>query len=110
MNLGDVGQRLRAPLVAGPYNSPGEPDWDAAVLSDPISCELQPLSSDEVVADAQRVEGRWTLFLGPEVDLLPTDRWVQAGLTYEVDGQPEGWRVRGEAHHQEARLKLVTGG
>lgn len=109
MILHDRGDRLRAPLVPGPYNATEVPDWDNAT---PVTypSELQPVSSTELVDDQQRVEGRWRLFLPSYADILPVDRWLQNGVTYEVDGQPAVWRTRGAIHHIEALLRRITGG
>lgn len=109
MILNDSGERLRALTAPGPYNAPDVADWSAAVAVT-YPCELQPVSSAELVDDQQRVEGRWLLFLPASADILPTDRWRQAGVTYEVDGEPGVWRARGRTHHVEARLKRVRGG
>jgi hypothetical protein len=106
--LSDSGERLRAPTAPGPYNSPDVPDWTAAVAV-AYPCDLQPVSSTELVDDQQRVEGRWRLFLPAGADILPTDRWRQDGLTYEVDGEPAAWRSRGRAHHLEVQLKRWRG-
>lgn len=108
ISLRDSGQRVRAPVIGGSYGSQVF-DWPNAVLSNPIPCELQPLSSDEQIDDQQRVEGRWTLFLPADADLLATDRWKQAGVTYEVDGIPKVWRHNGAIHHIEARVKRFEG-
>lgn len=110
MLLSDTVTRRRAPLVAGPYGN-SQRDWPNAT-SVTYPAEVQPVSSTEDVVNQQRTVTRWRMFLGPAADLEATDRieWDDGtGVgTYEVDGQVEGWKRRGQPHHLEAVLMRVT--
>lgn len=108
MVLYDTVTRRRAALVAGPYGSQTL-DWPNAT-SVVYRAEVQPVSSTEDVVNQQRTVTRWRLFLGPDADLLATDRIEWDGGTFEVDGEVERWKRRGVLHHLEAVLMRVQGG
>lgn len=66
--------------------------------------EVQPLSAAEDVSDQDRLETRWRLWLYPKADLVPTDRVVWDGQTYEVIGDIEVWKQKGRVHHKKVIL------
>jgi hypothetical protein len=100
---------LRAPLVT---DSKGNQirDWPNAVTVGPWRGWFQPVSSDEITLNEQRVVSRWRLFAEPAATLLSTDRPVWDGKTFQVDGEVQMWDDRRGAHdHSESFLRLVTG-
>lgn len=100
---------VRAPLVSGSYGGTVR-NWGAATTTSGVPAFVQPQTSSEQVADAQRVVTRWRIFLGPYADLEPTDRVVYGGDTFDVDGDVETHRgMSGGDHHLEALLMKVTG-
>lgn len=99
---------VRAPIIAGPYNS-NEFDWSAATRVS-VRAEVQPLSSSEDMVGQDRTLTRWRVFLPPTADLVYTDRVEHDGATYEVDGDVERHKLRGILHHLEAVLQKVSGG
>ena len=109
MRLPHLVDIVRAPLVAGSYGSLTR-NWGAATTTAGVPAFVQPQSSDEQVADAQRVVTRWRLFLGPYADLEPADRVTWNEVTFEVDGDVEQHQAaNGATHHLEALLLKVTG-
>lgn len=108
MRLPHVVSVTRAPLVSDGKGGVF-PDWPNAVTSSTPAAWVQPVSSDEQSLNEDRVVARWKIFLPPAVDLLPTDRLVWDGETYQVDGEVQLWDV-GRPHHHEAFLLRVIGG
>ncbi|GAB7039706.1 MULTISPECIES: phage head completion protein [Catenuloplanes] len=108
MQLRDRITRLRAPLIADGYGNQG-PDWPAAVTA-VLRASVQPASSTEDVVDEQRTVTRWRVWLPRTADLLATDRIEWDGQTYEVEGDVEHWKDRGQLHHLEAVMIKVTQG
>lgn len=108
MRLHDTVDRLRAPLVGGPYGNQTR-DW-ANATSVTYPAEVQPVSSTEDVVNQQQTITRWRLFLGPTADLEATDRIEWDGDTYEIDGDVERWKRRGAPHHLEAVLMRAEQG
>lgn len=111
MRLPHLVDIVRAPLVAGAYGSQTS-SWATATTTVDVAAYVQPQSSSEQVADAERVTTRWRIFLGPTADLVATDRVVWNGTTFEVDGDVETHHRApgGGVHHLEALLSKVTGG
>lgn len=110
---GDTVTRLRAPTTTGPDGAPLQ-NWKAAEASwnkvDYSGGSFQPLGSTEDVAAQQRTESTHKWFAPADADVLPTDRVRFAGNDYQVDGQPELWRINGTDHHLEVLCFRVQGG
>jgi hypothetical protein len=102
---------VRAAVVVGPYGSTDVLDWAAATTTAGVAAFMQPQSSEEQVADAERVTTRWRLFLAATADLKATDRVVWSLQTFEVDGDVEAHQgMSGATRHKEALLRRVTMG
>lgn len=108
MLLYDKVTRLRADEIDDGYGNKTI-DWENADSVE-YPAEVQPLSSTEDVADQQRTDTRWRLWLGPAADLVATDRIEWDGEIYEVEGDVERWKQRGQLHHLKAVLMKVTQG
>ncbi|MEV1321960.1 hypothetical protein AB0J14_38430 [Micromonospora arborensis] len=109
MRLRDQIVRVRAPLIGGSYGNQDR-DWGNAQPGVEYPADVQPVSSTEDVVNQQQTVTRWRLFLGPDADLLATDRVVWDGATYEVDGDVERWKRRGRLRHLQAVLMRVEQG
>lgn len=73
-------------------------------------CSVQPLGTDELLSDVDRVITRWKLYAPADVNLTSTDAVESNGLLYEVDGDPQIWAdVRGVPHHLTCLLRRATG-
>lgn len=114
MHFHDTVTRLRAPNSTGPDGAEIPGDWDntpdEALDKTDYPCEFQPLSSTENVVAQQRVESTHRAFLPAGADVLATDRLRFNGVDYQVDGDPERWRIRGREHHIEVLCFRVQGG
>ena len=110
---GDTVTRLRTPTVTGPDGVPVI-DWDSAEAGwskvDYTGCSFQPLASSEDVVAQQRTDSTHKVFLTAGADVLATDRLRFDALDYQVDGDPEQWRIRGVDHHLEVLCFRITGG
>lgn len=115
MNLGqDTVTRLRAPVIPGPDDEPiidwdNTPDDDLDKVEYPGS-SFQPLSSNENLVAQQRTESTHRWFAPAGADVVATDRVRFNGLDYQVDGEPERWRIRNREHHVEVLCFRITGG
>lgn len=106
---------------------PGGTSWNGDPLPPtdygPYPAAVNPLSSteDDTYTSDQLI-GRYQLILpavlpglgsadgdttGP--DLVGTDTIGWRGQTWQLDGNPRRYRVRGREHHQEATMLLVQG-
>lgn len=108
MLLRDTVTRLRGTAGTGSYGS-DEIDWSSPTELD-MSCEFQPMTTDEEVALQQRTESFWRVFLPAGADVLATDRLRFDGVDYEIDGEPRRWRMNGREHHVELVVTRVVGG
>lgn len=110
----EVITRLRAPDVTGPDGAtiPGSWSTVAEIALGKLNYlgELQPLSSTEDVVGKQRTESTHKAFLPGGADVLPTDRLRFQGVDYQVEGEPERFRIRGIEHHLEVFCFRVRGG
>ena len=92
---GETVTRLRGTAQVDPYS--GEPDgisWDAPDSLDIPGCAFDPGGSQEPTADGRSsVITRPTVLAAFGSDILPGDRLVVRGKTYEVEGDPA------EYHH-----------
>ncbi len=116
MNLGgDLVTRLRAPDVAGPDGATIPGNWSTVTEPQLLKVDypgssFQPMSSDESIVAQQRTRSTHRAFLPAGADVLVTDRLRFDGLDYQVDGQPERWRINGIEHHLEVLVFRVSGG
>jgi hypothetical protein len=110
---GDLVTRLRAPVAAGP-DGLSIPNWKAAEATwskvDYPNSSFQPLGSTEDVVAQQRAESTHKWFAPAGADVVATDRLRFGGLDYQVDGDPERWRIDGREHHLEVLCFRITGG
>lgn len=103
------GQRLRATTVTNARND------DVLSWANPSSVtisnvRLQPISVEEIreTRTGEVVTHRLLCPVGS--DILRNDRWVQSGVTYEVDGDGLTFTSpSGAAEHMEVRLRRVLG-
>lgn len=73
-------------------------------------CNMQMVSSTEVVDGRDQVVSRWRLAGPPDMGLTHTSRVRYRGVLYEVDGDVgELGSFGGLLDHTEAFLKVVTG-
>ncbi|WP_431980010.1 hypothetical protein [Streptomyces qinglanensis] len=73
-------------------------------------CNMQPMSSTEVIEGKAQVITRMRLAGPPDMGLTATSRVRHAGVTYEVDGRPGVHHSYGAVlDHTEAILMEVTG-
>lgn len=71
---------------------------------------LQPLKSEEIRPGFTGEIVTHRLLAPYQSDILYRDRWVQGGVTYEVDGSPEQHNSpTGAAQHDEVYLRRVVG-
>jgi hypothetical protein len=100
---------LRAPLVAGPYNS-SDRDWANAVSHVEPAARARQLNTSEDVVNQERVVTRAKVVLFPGADILVTDRVTWRGQTWEVEGLPNQVNDGGgRAHHVTVLLTWVKG-
>lgn len=109
MRFRDTVTVVRAGTTTPPDGGDPIPNWATATTVD-YPGEFQPLSSTENVVAQQRTDSTHRAFLPAGADVKTTDRLRHLGLEYEVDGQPERWRIRGRDHHLEVFCFRVTGG
>lgn len=107
MKLRDTAVRLRAPVTAGYGGQTQQPDWANAVEKT-LKVAVQPISSEEETDQRQTTITRWRMFVGPDDDILATDRFRWAGRVLEVDGDVGQWRRGRGLHHLEVVLKAVS--
>lgn len=74
-----------------------------------VPAVVQPADTSENVIDRDSVVTRYRLFCGPDVDIVPTDRVVWNGTTFDVDGDVEQHSRKGVPHHLEAYLRSTSG-
>ena len=73
-------------------------------------CNMQPMSSTEVIEGRAQTITRMRLAGPPDMGLKATSRVRFQGVTYEVDGEPGVHRsIAGLLDHTEAILMEVTG-
>lgn len=73
-------------------------------------CNMQPVSSTEVVDGRDQVITRWRLAGPPDMGLTAQSRVRFRGVLYEVDGEPgDHGSFAGLLDHTEAFLKVVSG-
>lgn len=91
---GETVTRLRGTPAFNNYSDePDGTDWNAPDSLDIPGCGFNPGQSSEPVQDARNA-----VVTQPEVyapagsDVLPGDRLVVRGVTYEVDGRPADYR------------------
>ncbi|GAB2732752.1 hypothetical protein [Streptomyces bullii] len=92
----------------------GEDDYGADqyedVERDVPDCNMQPVSSTEVVDGKDQVVTRWRLAGPPGMGLTAQSRVRYRGVLYEVDGEPgELGSFGGLLDHTEVFLKVVSG-
>lgn len=114
MQLGqDLVTRLRAPSSTGPDGLPVA-NWKSAESTwskvDYPGSSFQPLGSTEDVVAQQRTESTHKWFAPAGADVVATDRLRFGGLDYQVDGDPERWRIGGREHHVEVLCFRIVGG
>lgn len=114
MRFRDTVTRLRAPNITGPDGATIPGNWSSVtegqLLKVDYPAEFQPLGSTEDVVAQQRTESTHKVFMPDNADVLPTDRIRFLGVDYQVDGQPELWRMGGRSHHLEVLIFRVQGG
>lgn len=108
--MNDTVQVLRAPVVEDAYHSQTR-NWSAATVVATGLAAVQPGFSDENSDDRQTTISTWRL-ISDSTDLygiLPTDRILWQGKTFEVDSEASMWRWRNADHHIEVNLREVHG-
>lgn len=116
MKLGDdLVTRLRAPNVTGPDGAEIPGNWSTVTEPQLLKVNypgssFQPLSSAESIVAQQRTKSTHRAFLPAGADVLVTDRLRFDGLDYQVDGQPERWRIGGIEDHVEVLCYRIAGG
>jgi hypothetical protein len=103
--------RLRAPYVTDEYgNESSTRDWSQAVSLAITPCTVQPLTGGETLGERDARTKRWSLYAPPLVDVLPTDRIVHQGATYEIKGEVRQWvGASGRLDHTHIELEKVDG-
>lgn len=99
--------RLRGTEVAGPYGGT-EISWTSPAQAT-LAAEVFSPVSDEDVALAQRVEAQYVVQVSPDADVLPVDRIVWLGDTYEVASGVDKLAARGKTHQQKFLMKRFMG-
>ncbi len=99
---------LTRPAPTAGYGGRDEFNWATASVRS-VQGVFQPETSTEDTEDRQVVVSRWRLFLPPDVAIRAVDRVRYAGASYEVDGDPEVWKHRGQPDHVEVLVRRVTG-
>lgn len=99
--------RLRAPLTTDGKGNQIR-DW-ATATSASFAGWIQPVSSDELTLNQERIVSRWRLFAEPSADVISTDRISWGGKTFQVDGEIQAWDAGSGVHHYEGFLRSVSG-
>ncbi|MGW5737015.1 MULTISPECIES: phage head completion protein [Streptomyces] len=87
----------------------GNETWTPTPV-DVSGCNVQPMSSTEVIEGKAQVVTRWRLAGPKDLGLKASDRVQFDGRTFEVDGDPGVHRsFGGVLDHTEAILMEVTG-
>lgn len=86
--------RLRAPLAADPYSGEATArDWANAASASIMGCAINPgESSESRTVNREQITTSPTLYAPFGSDVLPSDRIVAEGVTWEVDGRGGQWR------------------
>lgn len=108
LRLHDKLNIVRAPLITNEHGNQ-VPDWLNVTRQFGVPADVQPDTTTEQAADRQTTVTRWRIWLPAGTDVLVTDRLEWAGLTLEVDGEPDRWRRRSVAHHVELLARRVEG-
>lgn len=110
---GETIVRLRAPVLEERDRYGGAVrDWDNAVRVEIDGCAVSPRFTPEDTANGrQGVIIGLTIYAPPAADVVPTDRIVVRGDTYDIDGQPGDWTnpYDGRSRGVEFALKRVEG-
>lgn len=102
--------RLRAVTVGDGRHGGSARDWPNATATVIDGVSVQPFATAESTLDAAYVADRLRVFASPGTDLLPTDRVVFDGVTYEVDGGAQPWHdLAGREDHVELVIKRLAG-
>jgi hypothetical protein len=104
---GDTVDILRATGTTDRYGNTLPASWSTH-LND-VPAVVQPANSSENVVDRDTIVTRYRIHLGPDVDIVPTDRVAWNGVTFDVDGDLERHSRKGTPHHIEAFLRASTG-
>lgn len=84
--------RQRATTTTDRYNN-SVPDWTTPETVTLTARGVEPTSSTEDDRDGrQAVITGYRVYLDSGADVLPSDRVVLRGVTYEVNGTPADWR------------------
>lgn len=91
---GETVTRLRGTLTGDPYSGIDSAiSWTSPASRAIPGCGFDPGTSDEPTQDARNaVITRPTVYAPTGSDVLPGDRLVVRGITYEVKGNPAAWR------------------
>lgn len=88
---GETVTRLRATVTTDSTNST-QYDWTSPAHLDIPGCAFDPGSSSEPLETGRTaVITQPTVYAPAGSDVLPADRMVVRGVTYEVDGRPASW-------------------
>lgn len=92
--FGETVTRLRATPATDPYSGEATGlDWSSPSSLTIEGCGFNPGQSSEPLQDARNaVITQPEVYAPPGSDVLPGDRLVVRGVTYEVDGRPAAWR------------------
>jgi hypothetical protein len=102
--------RVRASEVTDGRHGGRARDWKTADTEVIIGCNVQPFATAESTLQAAYVADRLRVFAPPGTDLLPTDRVIYDGVTFEVDGSAQRWHdFSGQEHHIELVIKRLAG-
>jgi hypothetical protein len=103
--------RLRAPYASDRYgNEASSRDWASATSLSIANCSVQPMVGSEVLVDRDARVHRWILYGPANIDVLPTDRIVHKGVTYEVQGDVRHWTgATGNLDNTQLELERVDG-
>jgi hypothetical protein len=102
--------RVRATDLADGRHGGKARDWKTAAAEVIYGVSVQPFATAESTLQAAYVADRLKVFAPPGTDLLPTDRVIYEGTTYEVDGSAQRWQdAGGRDHHLEIIIKRLAG-
>lgn len=110
MRFRDSGTRLRGVVVAGTQGRPDRLDWTSPGELD-LPCAFDPGGTTEDISSEQTIVTSPSVMFPPNSDITAIDRFRYDGLVYEIDGDVARRKnLHARPHHDEARLKRVSGG
>ncbi|MEV4670975.1 hypothetical protein AB0K34_04910 [Actinomadura sp. NPDC049382] len=84
---------VRIRVTPGGRDPYGDPIGDVETRTDVTGCAVAPRQAGEQIGQGRiAATSGVTIYVPPDTDVLPSDRFEVRGAVWEVDGEPAVWR------------------